>query len=96
MLVKANHLLPSSPIFLSPARAERGLTAHTDPCSPAPFPAPTRLGVSQLSGRAVRGQPAPAHSQDCREGLLLAAERAPEIQHVVKTCWQREKVIFPN
>lgn len=75
MLVKNNHLLPSFPILLSPSKAKYGLTART---KPALIPSRARLGVSQLSGRAVRGQPAPAYSQEHGEGLLLTAGWAPK------------------
>lgn len=68
MLFRSNRLLPSFPILLSPAKGKCGLTAPPAPnqCSRPPAPA----GGSASSQAVARGQPASAHSQQRREGLL--------------------------
>lgn len=74
MLFKSNPRLPSVPILLSPAKAKYGLTARTKPV--LTHASCTCLGVSQLSGRAIRGRPAPVDGQGQGTGrAALAAGR---------------------
>lgn len=70
MLFKSNPRLPSVPILLSPAKAKYGLTARTKPV--LTHASCTCLGVSQLSGRAMRGRPAPADGQGTGRAPLAA------------------------